>query len=87
MIYSVVESRTGKAVGTCALQAWEPGHGNIEVGHVYVLGAVCFVYTCRRLIDLALCCLRCVYMPALIDLFLLAGTMERLCRTRQRAPR
>ena len=28
----------------------------------YVVDAVCFVYTCRRLIDL---CLLCIYMPAI----------------------
>ena len=29
------------------------------------IDAVCFVYTCRRLIDLDWCCLLCICMPAI----------------------
>ena len=39
-------------------------HGDAWNGLVYVLDAVCFVYTCRRLIDLSLPALY-VYMPAI----------------------
>ena len=35
VIFAVIDAATGKAVGTCAHQAWEPAHGVIEVGHVY----------------------------------------------------
>ena len=65
----------GGIVNGVMIQVFNQLYGRLAAGltewenHKYVLDAVCFVYTCRRLIDLSLI-LPCITCRRLIDLSL-----------------